>query len=302
VQPVPVAPGNLADAKIKDSVPKDTTPLNESIVMGYTSKRKKDTTGSALVAGLVNEKKARVTNPEQLIKGQAAGAADNNTPAANPARDMIIQGKTITPKSLSEIAVVDKYYASSKKVINGRVISKDDGLPIPGATVRVKGSNTGAVTDVNGRFTLPAANNGSSLVVGYIGYQTQEINAGSRDSMKTISLQPNNNSLAEVVVTNYNPKSSAEEPAVVNAHPNAGWSSFRKYLKENAHSPDGKTGVVKLSFMVDNNGAISDIKITKGLSQVTDQAAINLINDGPDWVGNTNRQPEKVSLKIKFVK
>jgi outer membrane biosynthesis protein TonB len=104
------------------------------------------------------------------------------------------------------------------------------------------------------------------------------------------------------VVTNYNPKSSAEEPAVVNAHPNAGWSSFRKYLKENAHSPDGKTGVVKLSFMVDNNGAISDIKITKGLSQVTDQAAINLINDGPDWVGNTNRQPEKVSLKIKFVK
>ncbi len=292
----------VANVNIKDSVPIDTTPLNESIVMGYTSKHKKDTTGSALGADLANAKQATVTNPEQLLKGQAAGAADNNTPAANPAKDMVIQGKTIVPKSLPGISTADKNYTSSKKVINGRVISKDDGLPIPGATVRVKGTSTGVITDVNGRFTLPAANNGSSLVIGYIGYQTQEINAVSRDSMKTISLEPNNNSLAEVVVTNYNPKSSAEEPAVVSAHPKAGWSSFRKYLKENAHSPDGKTGVVKLSFMVDINGAISDIKVTKGLSQSTDQAAIDLINDGPDWDGNTNRKPEKVNLRIKFVK
>jgi len=302
VQPVSVAPGNLADAKIKDSVPNDTTPLNESIVMEYNSKRKKDTAGSASGAESANAKKARVTNPEQLLKGQAAGVADNNTPAANPAKDMIIQGKTIVPKSLPGISTADKNYASSKKVINGRVISKDDGLPIPGATVRVKGTSTGAVTDVNGRFTLPADNNGSNLVVGYIGYQTQEINAGSRDSMKTISLQPNNNSLAEVVITNYNPKSNAEEPAAINAHPKAGWGSFKKYLKENAHSPDGKTGVVKLSFMVGNNGVISDIRITKGLSQATDQAAIDLINDGPDWDGNTNRKPEKVNLRIKFIK
>jgi len=297
-----VAADAVANVNIKDSVPKDTTPLNESIVMGYTSKRKKDTSGSASVAGLANAKKAGVTNPEQLIKGQAAGAADNNTPAPTPAKDMIIQGKTIVPKSLSGISTADKNYASSKKVINGRVISKDDGLPIPGATVRVKGTSTGVVTDANGRFTLPADNNGSSLVAGYIGYQTQEINAGSRDSMKTISLQPNNNSLAEVVVTNYNPKSNAEEPAVVNAHPKAGWSSFRKYLREKAHSPDGKTGVVKLSFMVDNNGAISDIKVKKGLSQATDQAAIDMVNNGPDWDGNTNGKRGKVNLRIKFVK
>ncbi len=297
-----VAADAVANVNIKDSVPNDTTALNESIVVGYTSKRKKDSAGSTSVAGLANAKKARVTNPEQLLKGQAAGAADNNTPAANPAKDMVIQGKTIVPKSLPEISLADKNYASSKKVINGRVISKDDGLPIPGATVRLKGTSTGVVTDVDGRFTLPADNNGSSLVVGYIGYQTQEVNAGTRDSMKTISLQPNNSSLAEVVVTNYNPKSNAEEPVAVNAHPKAGWSSFRKYLKENAHSPDGKTGVVKLSFIVDNNGAISDIKVTKGLSQAADQAAIDLVNNGPGWDGNTNRKPEKVTLKIKFVK
>ena len=182
------------------------------------------------------------------------------------------------------------------------MVSKDDGLPIPGATVRVKGTSTGVVTDVNGRFTLPAANNGSSLVIGFIGYQTQEINAGSRNSMKTISLEPNNSSLAEVVVSNYNRKSNAEEPAAVSAHPKAGWGNFRKYLKEKAHLPDGKTGVVKLSFMVDNNGAISDIMIKKGLSRATDQAAIDLINGGPDWVGNTSGQSEKVTLRVKFVK
>ncbi len=299
----PVVEADAAvNAPIRNSAPTDTTPLNEAIVTGYTSKHKKDTMSLTSIAGLANAKVATVTKPDQLLPGQAPGAADNNSPVTNPAKDMIIQGKTIAPKSLQQISTADKNYASSKKVINGQVVSKDDGLPIPGATVRVKGTTTGVVTDVNGRFTLPADNNGSSLVIGFIGYQTQEVNAITRDSMKTISLEPNNSSLAEVVVSNYNPKSNAEEPAAVSAHPKAGWGNFRKYLKEKAHSPDGKTGIVKLSFTVDNNGAISDITIKKGLSRATDQAAIDLINGGPDWVGNTSGQSEKVTLRVKFVK
>jgi len=272
---IPVVSNNVANVNIKDSAAKDTTPLNEVVVMGYTSKAKKNSTASVAAVEVTEAKKIPVSSSERLVQGHMAGV-------------------TVTAGLKSRTV--------SKKIIKGRVIGKDDGLPITGASVRVAGTNIGAVTDVNGQFTLAADSNKSKLVVANIGYQTLQINIHNRDSVKTISLQPTNNSLNEIVVTGYTSQKNTDEPAMIYAHPKAGWNSFRKYLKENAHSPDGKTGVVKLSFMVDNNGVISGIKIEKGLSQATDQAAIDLINDGPDWVGNTNSEPEKVNLKIKFVK
>jgi TonB-linked SusC/RagA family outer membrane protein len=83
----------------------------------------------------------------------------------------------------------------------GKVIGSDDKLPVVGASVRIKGTNTGAVTDVNGDFTLTLSP-GNVLVISYIGYQTQEVTVRGSEFM-TISLQPANNSLNEVVVTGY---------------------------------------------------------------------------------------------------
>jgi hypothetical protein len=85
-----------------------------------------------------------------------------------------------------------------------------------------------------------------------------------------------------------------------NALPQVGWEGFNKYLKDNAVSPDGKTGVVKLSFTVAQDGIISDIKVLKGLSPDADKKAIDLINAGPDWSGNAAAQAETVKVKIKF--
>jgi TonB-linked SusC/RagA family outer membrane protein len=83
----------------------------------------------------------------------------------------------------------------------GKIIGSDDKLPVVGASVRIKGSNTGAVTDVNGDFTL-SLSPGNVLVVSYIGYQTQEITVKGSEFL-TISLVPTNSTLNEVVVTGY---------------------------------------------------------------------------------------------------
>jgi hypothetical protein len=90
-------------------------------------------------------------------------------------------------------------------------------------------------------------------------------------------------------------------PAVTAAHPREGWHSFKKYLSDNALSPDGKTGTITLSFMVDRNGDIGEVTVMKGLSTLTNKKAIDLINNGPDWVGNTNGQIERVKIRVKFV-
>jgi TonB-linked SusC/RagA family outer membrane protein len=83
----------------------------------------------------------------------------------------------------------------------GKVIGSDDKLPVVGASVRIKGTNTGAVTDVNGDFTL-SLSPGNVLVVSYIGYVTQEVTVKSGDFI-TISLAPSASTLNEVVVTGY---------------------------------------------------------------------------------------------------
>jgi len=83
----------------------------------------------------------------------------------------------------------------------GKVIGSDDKLPVVGASVRIKGTNTGAVTDVNGDFALNVSP-GNVLVVSYIGYQTTEVTVQGNNVI-TISLQPANSTLNEVVVTGY---------------------------------------------------------------------------------------------------
>jgi TonB-linked SusC/RagA family outer membrane protein len=83
----------------------------------------------------------------------------------------------------------------------GKVIGADDKLPVVGASIRIKGTNTGTVTDVNGDFTL-SLSPGNVLVVSYIGYVTKEVTVRGAEFI-TIQLAPSASALNEVVVTGY---------------------------------------------------------------------------------------------------
>ena len=184
------------------------------------------------------------------------------------------------------------------------VVKDETDHPIPGATVAIKGTNKITVTDVNGRFVLPDVSNSSTLDVTFVGYNRKEIAVRKQDSL-VIAMQPNNNSLSEVVVTGalgIKRNGDDEQPVYEAAHPANGWADFKKYLKDNAKSPDGKTGLVKISFTVNEYGALSDFKIKKSLGAETDNAAIQLIQNGPYWLTNTDHKPETVTIRVKFAK
>ena len=258
-----------------DTVAADTTPLNEMVVMNYTAPKKKEVKESVLAA---EESKLKSTPPvstERILQSQVAGVT--KTPAGSPFSAL-----------------------SSNIVLQGRIIDKNDGMALPGVSVRVQGTKFGAVTDNNGKFSIPVDSNRSSIVIAYVGYNTLKVNARNRDSLKTIRLEPNNQSLNEVVVVGSGSQKKKDE-TVTAAHPQAGWHGFKKYLNENAVSPDGKKGIVKLSLMIDNNGNISEVTVIKGLSPLTNKKAIDLINNGPDWIGSSNGQTEQVEVRIKFV-
>jgi len=85
--------------------------------------------------------------------------------------------------------------------VTGKVIGSDDKQPVIGATVKIKGTNVGAVTDVNGNFTVNASTT-DVLVISYIGYIAREVPVTGA-SLGTITLQINTSTLNEVVVTGY---------------------------------------------------------------------------------------------------
>ena len=89
--------------------------------------------------------------------------------------------------------------AQSRKV-TGRVVSKEDGEPIIGASIIAKGTSIGTVTDFDGNFTLDVPNEAGTLVISYIGMATQNVKV---QPLMNISMESDTQDLDEVVVTGY---------------------------------------------------------------------------------------------------
>ena len=83
--------------------------------------------------------------------------------------------------------------------VTGNVTSSEDGEPVVGASVLVKGTNVGTITDIDGNFTISnVPSNATTLVVSFVGMQTQEV--AIRETVR-VMLRPDAELLDEVVVT-----------------------------------------------------------------------------------------------------
>lgn len=82
--------------------------------------------------------------------------------------------------------------------VTGSVISADDNEPIIGASIVVKGTMVGTVTDFNGTFSLEVPSSAKTLVISFIGMKSQEVSVSSRINVKLMS---DTQDLDEVVVT-----------------------------------------------------------------------------------------------------
>jgi len=89
----------------------------------------------------------------------------------------------------------------AQQVVTGKVTSEDDGSPIPGVNILEKGTNNGTVTDAEGNFRVSVGAN-STLVMSFVGYQTQEISVGSQSAVNVV-LKSDVTALSEVVVVGY---------------------------------------------------------------------------------------------------
>jgi TonB-linked SusC/RagA family outer membrane protein len=97
--------------------------------------------------------------------------------------------------------------------IKGKVTERTTNQPLPGVSIRVKGTTIGVVTDLNGNFTIDAPTR-SILVFTYVGFETMEVSAGAGGNLN-IQLKASSSSLNEVVVVGYGTQKKTSLTAAV---------------------------------------------------------------------------------------
>ena len=207
--------------------------------------------------------------------------------------------------------------------VSGEVISAEDMEPLPGASVAVKGSNTGVVTDMNGIFTLPVQDDSDrTIVASFVGMETLEYQFDDDTQIKLV-MQPNALILNEVVLVDQGIQPSAmpaggyttdqmkehEDQRSGPAQPSGGFKAFKQYMEESIKYPDvestAERAVVILRFTVKPSGDLTSIIPLRTPGEPFTEEAIRLIIEGPSWnpaFNDDGKIEEIVQLRIVFKK
>src|SRR5688572_24398953 len=89
----------------------------------------------------------------------------------------------------------------AQKTVTGKV-TDEKGVPIPNASVIVKGTTSGTVTNADGTYSLNLPANAKAIIISSVDMGTREVNVGSQNVID-VSLQSSDRSLQEVVVVGY---------------------------------------------------------------------------------------------------
>jgi len=161
----------------------------------------------------------------------------------------------------------------AQRTVKGTV-NDETGEPVIGASVKVAGTNAGAITDMNGRFSVSAPQQGQ-LVVSYVGYTTQRVNIAGQQDIKIV-LKEDVNSLDDVVVIGYGVQKKSDLSGAVAS---VSGESLKKLSTEDAGAAlQGKvTGVQIINS--GSPGAAAEIRV-RGYSSNSGNLSPLFIVDG----------------------
>src|SRR5512133_555583 len=153
--------------------------------------------------------------------------------------------------------------SAQQKTVTGTVISSDDGLPVIGATVQVKGTTNGVATDLNGLYSIQAAE-GQVLVIRFTGLRTQEIIVGANATIN-VTLQSDLLNLDEVIVVAYGVQKREASTGSVSEVKSAGLQNIPETSIEKMLA--GKVAGVQVTATSGQPGASTQIRI-RGISSI----------------------------------
>jgi TonB family protein len=252
---------------------------------------------------------SKIEESDPIIDKQVAATFEKEKSVALAQEEARISHDLSTQKESAGRAYAIKPSTKiSGKVIHGKVVYAEDGKPLPGTNVLVKGTTQGTVTNMNGEYTLTTTVKDPILLFSYVGFQSAEVNATNQDEVN-ISLQSDIAQLSEVVVTGYSAQpGDAIDPVIKLAEPVGGRKAYDKYLQNSLKYPqqalENKVkGRVTLQFTVRTDGDLDEFNIIKGLGYGCDEEVIRLVKEGPKWNPTTENDipvESEVLVRVKF--
>lgn len=105
--------------------------------------------------------------------------------------------------------LISSFCYSQEYEISGKVTEAQTGLPLPGATVVVKNGTLQTIADLDGNFQISGVPSGATLVFSYVGFTKYEFKVTKNETI-TVTLNPDAESLEEVVVIGYGSQTKRE--------------------------------------------------------------------------------------------
>ncbi len=174
-------------------------------------------------------------------------------------------------------AAANAYHASAqaKLVTISGVVTDENGEPLPGASVVVEETNSGQITDIDGKYKIRAYSN-QNLVFSFIGFKNQSFMARSNRTLN-VALQPDTKLLDEVVVVGYGTMKRSDLTGSVSSVSAKNLENFKTATVANALG--GMVAGVNVTSVDGAPGSGFDIKI-RGVGTITGDASPLYIVDG----------------------
>jgi hypothetical protein len=281
---------NNVDLKNSLGKPPSTTPnVQQQAVAGngsYADAGIGDTTVIVMNSLPIRREKAKAEEQQQMAEARSAKDF-----ARDEQKQMSKAMATAAPSAAHEFV--------------GKVVD-ESGDPMPFASIKATNSNTGTVTDAQGRFVLRAPDSVLNINVQSVGYATASVQIKSNNSQDVV-LKEDNSNLSEVVVTGLSKKRqlAAKAANADSTMPAGGWNNFNKYVNARIDSLKATSKYnfnnrdIDLEFNIDKQGRPTHITVPADAEKVIAEQAIDIIRQGPTWT-KPSKKKKKVKVTLKF--
>ena len=240
--------------------------------------------------------------------------------APAPVSEEVVVMEALPKRSQKKSRAQEAPSAYTSGQVSGIVVSSEDMEPLPGASITVKGSDSGMVTDIEGRFSLVTDQQAQTTVIAsYIGMETEEYQLSGGTENRVV-MQPDVTALNEVVVLGYDADKETyttgavqtvdldkEDNKYSGAEPEGGLEAYKMYIEEQIRFPAGDSisnrEVVVLKFNVGSDGSISQIRTLRSPGSSFTEEALRLLNEGPSWnpaINESGATEDVVRMRIVF--
>ncbi len=250
---------------------------------------------------------------EDLQKSRKADIASNNIEPVNTQNNLEqidARSRKISNQPIAKAEEMKGMQAPLDRKFMAQILAAD-GSPLPFANINIPNQNMGTYADAKGNVWLVSSDSLLQVEIKSAGFVSQNVILRSDITQNKIVLTEDMNALkgkTQVAgnLSAFGPRRRAVlvPDSVIDVEPADGWNNYDTYITNNLSLTEDILqkkihGEVEISFEVQSNGSLTNIKIDKSLCEDCDEAALRAVKEGPGWKVKKGKKATG-KVKVKF--